>query len=49
MNEPLSNKVENIDTKCEIAHNEQFLLLPQFFQKSSATEGFKLHLYVGKD
>ena len=31
-------KVENIVTKGEIAHHEQFLLLPQCFQKSSAAD-----------
>ena len=30
------NTVENIVVNCEIAHHEQFLLLPLCFQKSSA-------------
>ena len=30
--------VENIVAKGEIVHNEQFLLLSQWFQKSSAVE-----------
>ena len=32
------NRVENIVEKGEIAHYEQFLLLPQCFQKSTAAE-----------
>ena len=36
MKEQLLNKVENILTEGEIAHNEQFILLPQCFQKSSS-------------
>ena len=31
-------KVENIVAKGEIAHYEQFLILPQCFQMSSASE-----------
>ena len=31
------NRVEHIVAKGEIAHHEQFLLLPQCFQKSSAS------------
>ena len=38
MKEQLLNKVENIVTKGDIAHFEQFLLLSQYFQKSSAAE-----------
>ena len=34
----LSNNVENIVAKGEIAHYEQFILLPQYFQMSSAAE-----------
>ena len=34
-------KVENIVAKGEIAHHEQFLLLPQCFQKSSASEAWE--------
>ena len=34
--------------KGEIAHHEQFLLLPQCFQKSSAKESLRLRLYVRK-
>ena len=32
------NKVNNIVPKRKFAHHEQFLLLPQHFQKSSAAE-----------
>ena len=32
------NRVENIVAKREIAHYEQFIVLPQCFQKSSAAE-----------
>ena len=34
----ITDKVENIVAKGEVAHDEQFLLLPQYFQKSSAAE-----------
>ena len=34
----ITEKVENIVAKREIAHDEQFLLLPQCFQKSSAAD-----------
>ena len=36
------NTVENIVTKGEIAHNEQFLLLPPYFQNSSAAETLEI-------
>ena len=35
------NIVENIATTGEIAHDEQFLPLPQCFQKSSAADASK--------
>ena len=38
MKEQSLNKIENIVAKEEIAQNEQFLRLPQCFQKSSAAE-----------
>ena len=38
MKEQLLNKVENNVAKGEIAHFEQFLLLPQCFKKSSAAK-----------
>ena len=38
MNEQVLNKDENIVAKGEIAHHEQFHLLPQCFQKPSAVE-----------
>ena len=38
MNVKSSNRVENIVANGDIAHYEQFLLLPQRFQKSSAEE-----------
>ena len=34
----LLKQVENIVAKGKIAHNEQFILLSQYFQKSSAVE-----------
>ena len=34
----LLNRVENIEEKGEIAHHEQFILLPQHLQKLSAAE-----------
>ena len=34
----LPKKVENIVEKGDIAHFEQFLLLSQYFQKSSAVD-----------
>ena len=37
----LQNKIENIVAKGEIACFEQFLLLLQFFQKSSAADALK--------
>ena len=37
----LFKKVEHIVANGEIAHYEQFLLLPQFFQKSSAAEAWE--------
>ena len=39
------NKVENIVTKGEIAHNETFLLLSIGFQKSSATDAAERVIY----
>ena len=33
-----SKQVENIVGKGEIANNEQFLLFPQFFQKTATTD-----------
>ena len=45
----LLSRVENIVANGEIAHYEPFLLLPQYFQKSSAAEASeKVCLYVGK-
>ena len=38
MKEQSTNKVENIVTKAEIAHHEQFPPLPQCFQKMSTAE-----------
>ena len=38
MKEQLLNEVENNVAMGEIAHYEQFLLLPQCFQKLSAAE-----------
>ena len=38
MREQLLNEVENIVTKGEIAHYEQFLIQPQCFKKLSAAE-----------
>ena len=38
----LSDWVENIVWKEEIAHNEQFLLFPQCFQKLSVVDASKL-------
>ena len=38
MKEQLVAKVENIAPKGEIAHDEQFLLLPQCFKNVSAAE-----------
>ena len=37
----LSDRVENIVRKGEIAHYEQFLLFPQCFQKLSAVDASK--------
>ena len=34
-------------SKGHIGHNEQFLLVQQYLQKSSAAEVVKLHLHVG--
>ena len=44
----LLKKVENIVANGVIACFEQLLLLPQCFQKSSALEGIRKRLYVGK-
>ena len=52
-------KVENIVANGEIAHFEQFLILPQYFQKSSVAEAsesvyrwemvnFKTYMYEGQ-
>ena len=41
-------KAENNMAKAEIARSEQFLLLPQCFQKLSAEEVLKKLLYVEK-
>ena len=38
MKKYLLNKVENIVAKGEIAHNRQFFLLPQYFQKLTPIE-----------
>ena len=38
----LCNFIENIVGKEEIAHTEQFLLFPQYFQKSSAVQAGKV-------
>ena len=38
MKEQIAYKVENIEAKGEIAHYDQFLLLPHCFQKSSIAE-----------
>ena len=32
------NNFESILDKCEIAHNEQFVFLPQYFQMPSAVD-----------
>ena len=40
----LPTKVENIVAKGEIAHFEQFLLLSQCFQESSAAHTTNLHV-----
>ena len=37
----LLNKIESIVENEEIAHYEQFLLLPQWFQNSSAAEAWE--------
>ena len=37
----LSTQEENTVGKGEIAHNEQFLLFPQCFQKTSITDTYK--------
>ena len=37
----LLNKIENIEEKREIAHHDQFLLLPKCFQNMSATDASK--------
>ena len=39
MKEQLLNEVENTVARRGIAYHDQFLLLPQCFQKSSAAEG----------
>ena len=41
MKENLLNTDENIVAKGEISHHEQFLLLAQWFQKSSAAEALE--------
>ena len=42
-------EVVNIVAKAEIAHHEQFLLLSQYFQKSSAKDReVRKCLYLGK-
>ena len=38
MGKQLSDWVENIVGKGEIARNEQFLLIPQYFQKLSVAD-----------
>ena len=43
------NKDENIVTKGDIDHHEQFLLLSQCFQKVSATERHQKTSVIGKD
>ena len=43
----LLKRVENIVAKAEIACFEQFLLLPQCFQKSFAAEIVKMRLQGG--
>ena len=48
MRNVLLKRVENIVAKGEIARSEQFLLLPQCFQKSSAADASKTSLHVGK-
>ena len=40
----LLNRIENIVAKGEIAHHEQFLLLPQHFQNLSAANALTLSL-----
>ena len=37
----ISDRVENIVGKGEIAHNEQFLLIPQYFQMLSVLDASK--------
>ena len=39
MKKQILNEIFNIVSKGEIAHREQFLLLPQCFKNLSATEG----------
>ena len=41
MNKQLLNEVEHDMEKGEIAHYEQFLLVPRCFQKSSAAEALE--------
>ena len=47
-NASINSKVEIVVAKGEIAHDEQFLLLSQCFQKSSASEASVKRLYAGK-
>ena len=44
----LSDWVENIVGKGEIAHYEQFLLFPQCFQKLSVVDGIKMSIFEVK-
>ena len=44
----LVNRVENIVVKGEIVCFEQFLLLPQCFQKVICCRGARKRLYSGK-
>ena len=44
----LLNRAEHIVAKDEIAHDEQFFLLPQCFQKASDAMASEIFYYVGK-
>ena len=44
----VSNRVENIVAKGEVAHYEQFLLFPKCFSKVVCSIGVIIRLFVGK-
>ena len=48
-NKWLLNRVEIIVAKGEIAHDEQFLLLPQCFQRSLAAEVGSENCFLERD